>query len=117
MTPTDLVLLTMAACSPMLARTDHQGFWSLNLGNLKSEADQSYQSQSGETVSLKLLGDNTIHQQIITDEGLQQLKPIRYQQRSNEVMAASLPLTVQTKPNWGLTIPIHSIQKPGYLTN
>ena len=70
MTPTDLVLLTMAACSPMLARTDHQGFWSLNLGNLKSEADQSYQSQSGETVGLQLLGDNTIHQQIITDEGL-----------------------------------------------
>ncbi len=32
-------------------------------------------------MGLKLLGDNTIHQQIITDEGLQQLKTIRYQQR------------------------------------
>ena len=114
MTPTDLVLLTMAECSPMLARTDQQGFWSLNLGNLKSEADQSYQSQSGETVSLKLLGDNTIHQQIITDEGLQQLKPIRYQQRSDGgITTADRPDQTQLGANY----PIHLIQKHGFLSN
>jgi len=85
----------------MLARTDQQGFWSLNLGNLKSEADQSYQSQSGETVSLKLLGDNTIHQQIITDEGLQQLKPIRYQQRSDGgITTADRPDQTQLGANY-----------------
>ena len=85
----------------MLARTNHQGFWSLNLGNLKSEADQSYQSQSGETVSLKLLGDNTIHQQIITDEGLQQLKPIRYQQRSDGgITTADRPDQTQLGANY-----------------
>jgi len=78
-----LVIISMAECSPMLAETDSRGFWSLNLGNLKAESGQSYHCQSGETVGLKLLGDTTIHQQTITDQGLQQLKTIRYQQQSD----------------------------------
>ena len=84
-----LVLLTVAGCSPMLASTDQQGFWSLNLGNLKSDSGQSYQPQNGETVGLRLLGDSTIHQQILTDDGLQQLKTIRYHQQSDGVLTTS----------------------------
>ncbi|MDP7000107.1 MAG: FlgD immunoglobulin-like domain containing protein, partial [Candidatus Poribacteria bacterium] len=96
-----LVMLTMAECSPMLARTDQQGFWSLNLGNLKSETGQSYHSQSGETVGLKLLGDNTIHQQTITDQGLQQLKTIRYQQQSDGgITTADRPDQTQLGANY-----------------
>jgi hypothetical protein len=96
-----LVLLQVAECSPMLARTDQQGFWSLNLGNLKSEAGQSYHSQSGETVGLKLLGDNTIHQQTITGEGLQQLKTIRYQQQSDGgITTADRPDQTQLGANY-----------------
>ena len=69
--------------------------------NVKSEADQSYQSQSGDTVGLKLLGDNTIHQQIITDEGLQQLKPIRCQQRSDGgITTADRPDQTQLGANY-----------------
>ena len=34
-------------------------------------------------MGLKLLGDTTIHQQTLTDQGLQQLKTIRYQQQSD----------------------------------
>jgi hypothetical protein len=96
-----LVLLQVAECSPMLARTDQHGFWSLNLGNLKSDTGQSYHSQSGETVGLKLLGDSTIHQQIITDEGLQQLKPIRYQQQSDGgITTADRPDQTQLGANY-----------------
>ncbi|MAT77253.1 hypothetical protein CMK14_19180 [Candidatus Poribacteria bacterium] len=62
-------------------------------------------------MGLKLLSDSTIHQHTITDEGLQQLKTIRYQQ----MMVVSLPLTAQIKPNWGLTIPTRPIRKLGYL--
>ena len=84
-----LVLLTVSDCSPMLASKDQQGFWSLNLGNLKSDSGQSYQPQNGEAVGLRLLGDSTIHQQTITDEGLQQLKTIRYHQQSDGVLTTS----------------------------
>ena len=84
-----LVIISMAECSPMLAETDSRGFWSLNLGNLKAESGQSYHCQSGERVGLKLLGDTTIHQQTITDQGLQQLKTIRYQQQSDGAITTS----------------------------
>jgi hypothetical protein len=96
-----LVLLQAPECGPMLARTDQQGFWSLNLGNLKSETGQSYHSQSGETVGLKLLGDSTVHQQAITDEGLQQLKTIRYQQQSDGgITTADRPDQTQLGANY-----------------
>ena len=73
----------------VMASTDQQRSWSLNLGNLKSDSGQSYQPQNGETVGLKLLGDSTIHQQTITDNGLQQLKTIRYHQQSDGVLTTA----------------------------
>ena len=52
-------------------------------------------------MGLQLLGDNTIHQQIITDEGLQQLKPIRYQQRSDGgITTADRPDQTQLGANY-----------------
>jgi hypothetical protein len=50
---------------------------------------------------LKLLGDNTIHQQTITDQGLQQLKTIRYQQQSDGgITTADRPDQTQLGANY-----------------
>ena len=45
--------------------------------------------ECSKTVGLKLLVDTTIHQQTITDQGLQQLKTIRYQQQSDGAITTS----------------------------
>ena len=74
----ELVVLTATESQPLLAQTDRQGYWQLNLGNMKT--DTGYPYTIGDEVHLSVLGEDIIHRQVIEDLPIQQLKTIRYQQ-------------------------------------
>ena len=74
----ELVVLTATEAQPLLAQTDSQGYWQLNLGNMKTDTGHPY--TIGDEVHLSVLGEDIIHRQMVEDSLIQQLTTLRYQQ-------------------------------------
>ncbi len=74
----ELIILTATKSQTLLAQTDHQGYWQLNLGNMKTDTGDPYTIE--DEVHLSVLGENTVHRQMIEDMPIQQLKTLYYQQ-------------------------------------
>ncbi|HIB91426.1 TPA: hypothetical protein EYO57_30250 [Candidatus Poribacteria bacterium] len=54
----ELVMVEVDQALPMLAISDQDGNWHLDLGNLKDAQGQAFKSQSQQAVKVTILGDN-----------------------------------------------------------
>ena len=68
----ELIILTATKSQTLLAQTDHQGYWQLNLGNMKPDTGDPYTIE--DEVHLSVMGDNNVHRLKIEDMPIQQMK-------------------------------------------
>ena len=66
----ELVILTAKKAQLMISKTDKNGYWNLNLGNMKTLTGQAFTDLN--EVYFSLLGSNKIYRQVVKDLIIQQ---------------------------------------------
>ena len=95
----ELIILTAKKAQLMISKTDKNGYWNLNLGNMKTLTGQAFTDLN--EVYFSLLGSNKIYRQVVKDLIIQQSSTMysnRYE--ANQVMTQVQPNKTKVDQNY-----------------